>query len=191
MITRNNNTDWNATTAYVSTTRILQVTFRVVVSSSINLVSLPYCVCWNSFCFKLLFTRLFEVSLNPREFPYVLKRMQKFCLPLFNNIKPICAMWPQLKVHLEQFLSFSSFKERDDLLAFLSVMKEILFAQFLENIRLKLKKWKQITTFSNCCSKGGKHPHKLKFVCVANAYFCPFFLAICTRLYLTINNVTG
>ena len=66
--------------------------------------------------------------------------MQKFCLPLFNNIKPICAMWPQLKVHLEQFLSFSSFKERDDLLAFLSVMKEILFAQFLENIRLKLKK---------------------------------------------------
>lgn len=49
-------------------------------------------------------------------------------------------MWPQLKVHLEQFLSFSSFKERDDLLAFLSVMKEILFAQFLENIRLKLKK---------------------------------------------------
>lgn len=37
-------------------------------------------------------------------------------------------MWPQLKVHLEQFLSFSSFKERDDLLA------------FLENIRLKLKK---------------------------------------------------
>lgn len=140
VITRNNNTDWNATTAYVSTTRILQVTFKVVVSSSINLVSLPYCVCWNSFCFKLLFTRLFEVSLNPREFPYVLKRMQKFCLPLFNNIKPICAMWPQLKVHLEQFLSFSSFKERDDLLAFLSVMKEILFAQFLENIRLKLKK---------------------------------------------------
>lgn len=61
-------------------------------------------------------------------------------------------MWPQLKVHLEQFLSFSSFKERDDLLAFLSVMKEILFAQFLENIRLKLKKWKQITTFSNCNS---------------------------------------
>lgn len=49
-------------------------------------------------------------------------------------------MWPQLKVHLEQFLSFSYFKERDDLLAFLSVMKEILFAQFLENIRLKLKK---------------------------------------------------
>lgn len=49
-------------------------------------------------------------------------------------------MWPQLKVHLEQFLSFSAFKERDDLLAFLSVMKEILFAQFLENILLKLKK---------------------------------------------------
>ena len=49
-------------------------------------------------------------------------------------------MWPQLKVHLEQFLSFSSLKERDDLLTFLSVMKEILFAQFLENIRLKLKK---------------------------------------------------
>lgn len=117
--------------------------------------------CYSPVCLKF-------VSLCP-------KRMQTFCLPLFNKIKPICAMWPQLKVHLEQFLSFSSFKERDDLLAFLSVMKEILFAQFLENIRLKLKKWKQITTFSNCCSKGGKHPHKLQFVCVANAYFCPFF----------------